>query len=255
MPHDATNMPFSRSASYRNSFPTAAEANVSDKLDTTLRIENMLLEEFNYVALTAYQAMEDRARVSNLYYVLLGSLVSGLAIIYQFSEGTRTYSQTLLALLLVAMSILSLTFFEKFIRLRQAYRESLICMNMIKEFYIRQFQQQMPEIEQAFRWRLKTIPAGERFGSVTFIMSNLIALVGSVCLALATFMFMEPGLLFNHESILPLPALIALMVFGVLLLLHILYYRRTLSKHSEAAILEKQAKEIGITLPADESVT
>jgi len=40
-------------------------------LNTTLNIESMLLEEFNYASITAYQAMEDRARVSNLYYLLL----------------------------------------------------------------------------------------------------------------------------------------------------------------------------------------
>ena len=42
-------------------------------------------------------------------------------------------------------------------------------MNVIKEFYIQQFKQQMPAIEYAFRWRLRTIPLGERIGSVTFM--------------------------------------------------------------------------------------
>ena len=59
-------------------------------------------------------------------------------------------------------------------------------MNVIKEFYIRQFQTKIPSIEQIFRWRLKTTPAAERFGSVTFVMSYLVAVVGSLCIALAT---------------------------------------------------------------------
>jgi hypothetical protein len=75
--------------------------------------------------------------------------------------------------LFVLAGLLSITFYEKIIRLRQAYRESLICMNVIKEFYIEQFHEQMPQIEKAFRWRLKTIPAGERVGSVTFAICAL----------------------------------------------------------------------------------
>ena len=71
--------------------------------------------------------------------------------------------------LLMIAAIVSVTFFITIIRLRQTYRESVLCMNVIKEFYIQQFKQQMPAIEYAFRWRLRTIPLGERIGSVTFM--------------------------------------------------------------------------------------
>src|SRR5881398_2301481 len=87
----------------------------------------------------------------------------------------------------LAIFVGSVTFFITIIRLRQAYRESLLCMNVIKEFYIQQFKQQMPAIEHAFRWRLETIPLGERIGSVTFMISFLNVLIGSLCLAGAAF--------------------------------------------------------------------
>src|SRR6266516_1380686 len=60
-----------------------------------------------------------------------------------------------------------------------------------KEFYIQQFKQQMPTIEHAFRWRLRTIPLGERIGSVTFMFGYLNALIGSLCLAGAVFIGTE----------------------------------------------------------------
>ena len=78
MARDATNMPFERSASYRNDDSNEQTNGTDRPFDTSLKIENMLLEEFNYASVTAYQAMEDRARISSFYYILLGVLVSGL---------------------------------------------------------------------------------------------------------------------------------------------------------------------------------
>ncbi len=248
MPRDATNMPFPRSAAFRGSDATEPHTTPNNTLNATLNIENMLLEEFNYASLTAYQAMEDRARVSNLYYLLLGAVASGLLAIYQFGGSSHTYSQPLVIALLVAAGLLSATFYEKIIRLRQAYRESLICMNVIKEFYIQQFQQQMPRIARAFRWRLNTIPPGERIGSVTFAISALIAVMGSFCFAGAILVGIKPGILANPSAAGVLPYVISIVVFLIVLLGYIWYYQRSLNKHKEQEILEKQAEEIGILL-------
>lgn len=243
MARDATNMPFQRSTSYQESDSTKHTNGSNEKLDISLKVENMLLEEFNYASVTAYQSMEDRARVSSFYYVLLGVLASGLAAIYQLGQGMHAIPQFLVVALLMVGAIVSVTFFITVIRLRQAYRESLLCMNVIKEFYIQQFKQQMPAVEHAFRWRLKTIPLGERIGSVTFMISNLNALIGSFCLAGAVFISAEQPFTDLGASIL------AGIVFVNAMLLHILYYRRVLSKRSETEIIREQAMEMGITLP------
>src|SRR5205085_9286801 len=116
-------------------------------------------------------------------------------------------------------------------------------MNVIKEFYIQQFQQQMPAIEHAFRWRLKTIPLGERVGSVTCMISSLNVLIGSHCLAGAVFIGTQQPLTNLGASIL------AGIVFLIAMLSHILYYRRALSRRSEEEIIREQAMEIGVTLP------
>lgn len=246
MPRDPTNMPFPRSAAFRGSGSMEPEAHPGNTLNATLNIENMLLEEFNYASLTAYQAMEDRARVSNLYYLLLGAVASALLAIYQLGGGTHTNSQPLVIALLVMAGLLSVTFYEKIIRLRQAYRESLICMNVIKEFYIQQFQQDMPQIECAFRWRLKTIPAGERIGSVTFAICALIALMGSFCFAGAVLVGIMPKIIASPSVAGVYAYVISIAVFLIVLLLYVWYYRRSLSKRKEQEVIEKQAEEIGI---------
>lgn len=245
MPRDATNIPFSRDATFRESSSPEPKTKPSDTLNATLNIENMLLEEFNYASLTAYQAMEDRARMFNLYLLLVGVIASGLGALYQFSGSMNAYSRPLAIALLLIAGMVGIAFFVKLIRLRQAWRESVICMNVIKEFYIRLFQQQMPMIEHAFRWRLRTIPAGERLGSTTFIVCATVALLESVCFAGAAFVWANSSPLFTGQVY---SYLIAAVVLVGASLLHVMYYQRSLNKRHEMTVIEKQAEEIGISL-------
>ena len=242
MARDATNMPFERSASYRNDDSTEQAKGTNRPFDTSFKIENMLLEEFNYASVTAYQAMEDRARISSFYYILLGVLVSGLAVVYQFSGGTRTIPQALVALLLFIGAFISICFFVTLIRLRQAYKESLLTMNVIKEYYIDQFKQQMPTIEKAFRWRLTTMPKGERIGSVTFMIAALNAFIGSLCLAGAVFFITEQPLSNTWTSI------VAGALFILAVSVHIYYYRYSLSKESDTKTINEQVEVLETAL-------
>ncbi|HEX5547060.1 MAG TPA: hypothetical protein VFX24_06585, partial [Ktedonobacterales bacterium] len=77
MPMDPTNPPAQRSAPFRESVASSSGGN-----DSGLKIENMLLEEFNYASTTAYQAMEDRARMFNMYLLVVGILGSAFGAIY-----------------------------------------------------------------------------------------------------------------------------------------------------------------------------
>jgi len=240
MPRDTTNMPHSRSAPYRSS---ESAPDTGDKLDATLKLENMLLEEFNYASLTAYQSMEDRTRMFNLYLLLVGVIASGLGVVYQLRGNISIYSLPLAITLLLIAGIVGVAFFTKLIRLRQAWRESVICMNVIKEFYIQQFRQQMPRVEHAFRWRLKSIPAGESFGSTTFVVCSTVALIESVCFAGAAFVIS------NNVSILSAgvyPYISALVIFAIALFLNLVYFRHSLNVHSELAAIEEEVEEIGV---------
>ena len=58
MPMDPTNPSEQRNAPFRE----GDDQNQGHGPDARLKIENMLLEEYNYAATAAYQAMEDRAR-------------------------------------------------------------------------------------------------------------------------------------------------------------------------------------------------
>jgi len=222
-------------------------------LDTSLRVESILLKEFDYAGLTAYQVYENRERIFNFYFTLMGALISGLGALYQIGESTHTPWQPLAVALLTVGGLLSLTFFVRLIHLRQSLRDSIITSYVIKEFYISQFMEKIPQIEQAFRWRLSTIPSGERPSSDTSFVTYPIALLGSACFAVAALLGDQLWVAYKHATLLPLssvaePWVVALVAFALFATLHYLYYQRELNVDKELKTLEDQALKLGISL-------
>jgi membrane protein implicated in regulation of membrane protease activity len=107
----------------------------------------------------------------------------------------------------------------------------------------------MPEIAQVFHWRMETIPAGERVGSVTFIVCATVAILASLCFGGAALVVAEPPLSALHRVPGAVPYFIALLVFGVALTLLVRYYRRALSPQKEEAEVKKEEAEVGAALP------
>lgn len=221
----------------------------ADAGDGALDIDSMLLEEFNYAGNTAYQCMEDRARLFNLYLLVVGILGSALGAVYQLGGGLSTGTEVIFAIMLLAAGISGIAFFMQIISLRQAYREALIALNVVKEYYIKQARDSFPDIEDAFRWRLRTVPAGERFGSVTFLICSTIAFLGSLCLAGAAYVMDEllqkAGMVFLARDGLQ-SVVVAIIVGLVALAIHVIYFRTRLNRHDEREIIRKQEEKIGL---------
>lgn len=234
MPRDIDNMPFPRSAPFQST-----EGPGATSFDTSLKLENMLLEEFNYASVTAYQAQEDRARMFNLYLLLIGVLGSGLAAVYQLGGGFKAFAGELSIALLAVAGMMGVAFFVKLIRLRQAWRESMLAMTLIKEHYIREFSNTAPLGVRAFYWRLKTLPTGEKRGSTTFVVCATVATLGNTCFAgaaLVTSLLYLPGSLGANPPIDPTLAawLIALFVLFLSEFLSLRFYSRQFDRVRES---------------------
>lgn len=175
--------------------------------DAALKLDSILIAEFNYARSTAEQAMGDRANLFDRYLLLVGGVfVAGIGAVYQLSQiGARTYLQPTVLGLFGGVSLLGFSFFLSFIRLRQAHLESLRCMNFIKEYYIRHLQIQKPDVEAAFRWREATIPRRERFGSIFFLNCHIVALLGSISLGVTILVASELVQSGNTGNLLQLP--------------------------------------------------
>ncbi|HEX8994536.1 MAG TPA: hypothetical protein VF812_00750 [Ktedonobacterales bacterium] len=224
------------------------------RLDASLRIESILLKEFDYAGLTAYQVYENRERIFNFYFTLMGALLSGLGALYQLSRTTNTDWRPLAMGLVIAGGLLSAIFFVRLIHLRRSLRDSIITTYVIKEFYIQQFMENIPNIEQAFRWRLATIPSGERPSSDTSFVLYPIEALCSLAFGVAGLLGDQlrldahgPALL----SALPAaqePLVVGALVAAIVALLEWAFYRSQLSVQYELKVLEQQALRLGITL-------
>ena len=116
---------------------------VTPEVKALLDPDEILRQEFEYARDSALQANNDRAQVVNLFLILVG--------------------------------LLGLFTVLKLIRLRQAWHDSVVTMNRIKDFYLAHY----PGLAPAFRWRTETIPPPGLIGTITFDLTMLVALIDS----------------------------------------------------------------------------
>lgn len=160
-------------------------ASVAEHLDP----DEILKQEFAYARDTALQANNDRTQVVNLYLLLVGGLGSVLLGLPALARGAGFELPPLaLGSVLILVGILGLFSVLKLIRLRQAWHESVLAMNRIKDFYLAHF----PEMAPAFRWRTETIPAPGAVGTITFDLAVLVALIDSLAVAGGVFFAKAP---------------------------------------------------------------
>lgn len=152
------------------------------KLDS----DEILRAEFDYIAQTAFQANEDRARVTSFYFVSVGSLVAAI-LGTQFAEDDLQSVSWAFGLLFLVLTALGGLTIAQLARLRAAWRESAEAMNQLKDFYI----QQHPEIEPAFKWRMKSIPPVDKRYSIANLMAVEVSLLGALTSAAAVYFLLN----------------------------------------------------------------
>lgn len=145
---DPRNIPFTR--------PSAPASEPAGAPPQELKAESILLEEFSYAGVSAYQAREDSAALVNIYLLATGAFATGLGVMANTNVGAARPTVSIVAIAaLVIFALLSFGFFARFLGLEQEYREGLMAMGVIKEYYIQRLRRTAPDIELAFRWRLR----------------------------------------------------------------------------------------------------
>lgn len=143
---------------------------------TNLTPDEMLQKEFNYIAQNAFQANEDRSRVTSFYFVTVGTFVAAiLGTQFEPENTTVSFAFFILFTVLTIMGALTLA---QLARLRAAWHEAAEAMNQIKEYYI----EHLPEIAPAIKWRTNDIPPTNK----PYSIANLIAVEVSLLSALTT---------------------------------------------------------------------
>lgn len=157
-------------------------AEPSARITEIIDPDEILKQEFAYARDSALQANSDRTQVVDLYLLLVGGIGSLLAGLPTLARGEGfVLPRGAYASLLSALAVLGLFTVLKLIKLRQAWHDSVLAMNRIKDFYLLHF----PELAPAFRWRTETIPAPGRAFTITFDLAALVALIDSAALGAA----------------------------------------------------------------------
>ena len=141
---------------------------------------SIIAAEYGYVAQTAFQANEDRARAWQYFFVTFATLIAALLSTQVEGIDQRQLYLTFVVIftLLAALGLITIL---QLVRLRQAWLESVRAMNQIKERLIADD----PSLADYFRWRNATIPAAFKWHSFGFLQALSVALLSGLALGAA----------------------------------------------------------------------
>ncbi len=189
-----------------------------------VELDELLAAEYDYIAQTASQANEDRARVSSFYLIAVGSLVAALFGTQFFDPNSLSHSRTINFMfcgLFILLTLLGSSTIIQLARLRAAWHESMLAMNQIKDFMVAQH----PELSQAFRWKTSTLPSKYKRNSVSYYQAVEVALIGGLMFGASAFFFQQALV---EENITSLNWVISLVSGALTVLLQLQIYKRVL---------------------------
>jgi hypothetical protein len=264
MPTDPTNYPFPRSTARDRIalYEAENEANSQSPAGHShLRAEHILLEEFAHASVMAYQRNEERTDLLNHFLFLAGVIATAVGISASVAYSANIVGPMLAAALgLVFAFILSFGFFIRLLQITKEHHDALVTMGVIKEFYVKELKDHMPQLQHVLRWRLHALPEHGRSGGTTFFIGSTIAVIGSFYLGGA----MELLYHYTHEfgglshelpislylGTIPITGmLVDTPVFFLALLLFVWYYRFARRKHNLDAVIKFESEKLGLTLP------
>ncbi len=183
--------------------------------------ESILVAEYEYIAQTAFQANEDRARVTTFYLVSVGSLF-GAFFGVQNIESVNTFAYMALAGLFLFLSAFGLLTLLQLARLRKAWFSSTSAMNHIKEF----ISERNDGFEKAFLWNNKSLPDLYKKESVAYLMALQVSMLGAITFGTMIF---YARLAFNQNLEMTPSLFIATVLGGLIFLkLQMNLYRKEL---------------------------
>lgn len=148
-------------------------------------IPEILGDEFEYIAGTAAQANEDRGKVTSFYIVSVGSVVAAILGVPEISNMQAIQANAAFAILFVLLSAIGVLTLLQLIRLRQAWFDSAKAMGQIKEYCIKYFPE--ANLEEAFRWRTRTLPRPFKPWSIHFFQALQVELLVGLMVGAAIF--------------------------------------------------------------------
>lgn len=136
--------------------------------------QEFVVAEFNYIAQTAYQANEDRARVSEFFLISFGTFLAAF-----FSSEIISEPQTaniVFSIIFFIVAFLGATTILELSHLRLAWLSSVLAMNKMKNFVF----SGEPGDQSCIIWRIEDIPESYKPWSVGFLKALQVSVLSGV---------------------------------------------------------------------------
>jgi hypothetical protein len=186
----------------------------------TISAEEILTAEFEYIAHTASQANDDRSSVVSFFIIAVGSPLAAFfsTDLAQIPEHT---SYILFTGLFLILAMLGTTTTLQLARLRAAWYESMLAMNHMKEFLVKNSDS---DISGAFRWTFHTAPAKFKPNSVSFYQTLEVAILSGLLFGAFVFFLLNSFGMRNDLVIWLIASILGILFAGF----QIYLYRRFL---------------------------
>jgi F0F1-type ATP synthase assembly protein I len=193
---------------------------MSNKEPLPVEFDELLASEFDYIAQTAIQAHEDRARVSSFYLIAVGSLVAAMFGTQFFDPNSPSQTVNLMfSGLFALLTLLGTSTVMQLARLRAAWYESALAMNKLKDYMMSEDKR----LVKAFRWQTSTLPSKYKKDSISYYQAFEVALISGLMFGAAIF-FLQRAFF----PIGPLQWIVTALAGVVSIYLQLLIYKRTL---------------------------
>lgn len=141
---------------------------------------DLIVAEHGYIAQTAFQANEDRARASQYFFVTFATLAAAV-LSTQVNASDPGPLYIAFCVIFVLLTILGLLTVLELVRLRQAWLESVRAMNQIKAEMVKSH----PDLARYFRWTAETVPPAFKATSFGFLQAISVSLLSGLALGTA----------------------------------------------------------------------
>jgi hypothetical protein len=167
---------------------------MQDDKPLPLDFDELLAAEYDYIAQTAIQAHEDRARVSSFYLIAVGSLLAAMFGTQLFDPGFYSRAVNLMfGGLFILLTLLGTSTILQLGRLRAAWYESALAMNQMKDFMVSENR----NLIKVFRWNTDTLPPKYKTSSVSYYQAFEVALIGGLMFGAAIFFLQQAFILIS----------------------------------------------------------
>ena len=140
----------------------------------------VIAAEYGYIAQTAFQANEDRARAWQYFFVTFATLIAAL-LSTQVNAGIQQQLYLAFVVIFALLAALGLITVVQLVRLRQAWLGSVQAMNHIKTQLIRDD----PTLAAYFLWTNDTVPPAFKWRSFGFLQALSVALLSGLAVGAA----------------------------------------------------------------------